>query len=105
MPEGVGLTCRGVGFAWGGAGLVEGVGLTYASLPGLLLLSLLSQLAAGERGLAGVSPGGCCNGWHRAGGSQAGGVRLPGIFTGSLLEDLNHGVLLYDFGMEIFNTV
>ena len=83
---------------WGG-------GLTYAPLPSLLLFSLLSQLAAGEWGLAGVSPGGCCNGWHRAGGSQAGGVRLPGIFTGSLLEDLNHSILLYDFGMEIFNTV
>lgn len=65
------------------------------------LLFSSSQLAASEAESGRVSPGGCCNGWHRAGGSQAGGVRLPGIFAGSLLKDLNHGVLLYDFGMEI----
>lgn len=52
-----------------------------------------------------MSPSGCSYGRDRASGPQAGGVRLPGVFTGSLLEDLNHGILLYDFGMEIFNTV
>lgn len=52
-----------------------------------------------------MRPRGCSDGRDRAGRSQAGGVRLPSVFTGSLLEDLNHGILFYDFGMEIFNTV
>lgn len=49
--------------------------------------------------------GGGGDGWHGAGRPQAGGVCLPSIFAGSLLKDLNHGVLLYDFGVEILNAV
>lgn len=52
-----------------------------------------------------MCPSGGGNGRDRAGWPQARGVRLPSIFTGSLLEDLNHGVLLYDFGVEVFNAV
>lgn len=81
------------------------MGLTYAPLPGLLLLLLLGQLAAGKRRLAGVGPRGRSNGRDGAGGTQAGGVCLPGVFTGPLLKDLNHGILLYDFGMEILNAM
>lgn len=52
-----------------------------------------------------MCPSGRSDGWDRAGRPQAGRVRLPSILTGSLLQDLYHGILLYDFGMEVFNTV
>lgn len=48
--------------------------------------------------------GGRGNGRDGAGGPQARGVCLPGIFTGPLLEDLDHGILLYDFGVEVLNA-
>lgn len=51
-----------------------------------------------------MCPGSCSNGRDRAGRPQAGRVRLPSILTGSLLQDFYHGILLYDFGMEVLNT-
>lgn len=75
--------------------------LTYASLPELFFLPLLSYLVAGERGLAWVRACGSGNGGHGPGRPQAGTVSFPRVLPGALLKDLDHGILLDYLGMEI----
>lgn len=113
MESALEVSCRGNArhFSWAQA---EGLGwsdrgtkaqvkaeLTYASLPELFLLPLLSNLVAGEWGLARMHACSGGDGGHGASRSQAGAISFSRVLSWPLLKDLDHGILLDYFGMEI----